>query len=106
MGTVNNEALESIKNEMKGVDMANNVINLSINIPADKKEILTAFKGLINAFRSDIEVKEVSQLDLSKENKDDFNIMDYAGVIKSDIPDNIKEMKFNDVKYRAKYGLN
>ena len=69
MGTVNNEALESIKNEMKGVDMANNVINLSINIPADKKEILTAFKGLINAFRSDIEVKEVENIEVSQENK-------------------------------------
>ena len=42
--------------------MANNMININIDIPADKKEIIAAFKGLINAFKNDIKVKEVENI--------------------------------------------
>jgi len=38
------------------------MVNININIPDDKKEIIKAFKALIDAFKNDIEVEE-------KENK-------------------------------------
>lgn len=55
------EAMKRIRNEIQGVNMAN-VVKLDIDIPADKKEIITAFKGLINAFKNDIKVKEVENI--------------------------------------------
>lgn len=91
MGTIGNEALENIRNEMKGVKMATNMINLNIDIPADKKEVITAFKGLINAFKSDISVKEntIKNNNISYEQaqKDFFN--KYVGSLK--ISDNAEQ---------------
>lgn len=39
---------------------------------------------------------------LEETEKKEFDIMDYAGIIKDDIPDNIKEMKLNDKEYLAR----
>ena len=88
MSTIKNEALESIKSEMKGFNMSSNVVNLNIDIPADKKEIVAAFKALINAFRSDIKVKEVENIEVSQENKN---------------PNSLDEFKkqFGHLKYEA-----
>lgn len=110
MGTIGNEALENIRNEMKGVKMASNMVNLNIDIPADKKEIITAFKGLINAFKSDIKVKEIVEVSQESNKTDMSKILAYAGIGKPklDIPDdiNIKDIKLNDKQYLAKrYGV-
>lgn len=106
MGTIGNEALENIRNEMKGFDMASNIVNLNIDIPADKKDVITAFQGLINAFRSDIKVKEVESTQEVKSNnityekaqKDFFG--KYVGSLK--ISDNA-EKEYNQHRV-AKYG--
>jgi hypothetical protein len=46
-----------------------NTVRFSIDIPVDKKEIITAFKGLIDAFKGDIKVKEVESGEVFQENK-------------------------------------
>jgi len=76
---------------------------ININIPEDKKEIIKAFNALINAFKNDIEIEQKENKEVHS--KDDFNIMDYAGIIKTDISDNIKKIKLNDKEYRTKYGM-
>lgn len=84
-----------------------NTIRFSIDIPVDKKEIIAAFKGLIDAFKSDIKVKEVESGEVfQKSNRVDLSrILSYAGIGKPkiDIPDdiNIKETKLNDKQYLA-----
>lgn len=94
MGTIGNEALEQIRNDMKGVKMATNMINFNIDIPADKKEVITAFKGLINAFKSDISVKEntIKNNNISYEQAQKDFFGKYAGSLK--ISDNA-EQKYN-----------
>jgi len=88
--------------------MTGDIVNLNIDIPADKKEIITAFKGLIDAFKNDINVKEVENIELSQEsNKADISeILAYAGIGKPkvDISDDIKlkDIKLNDKQYLAK----
>ncbi|MFA6756977.1 MAG: hypothetical protein GX170_03640 [Campylobacteraceae bacterium] len=41
--------------------MSTKVINFNFDVPADKKEILIAFQGLMNAFKSDIKIKEIKK---------------------------------------------
>jgi|GEM_PF-2787296 len=83
---------------------------VNINIPEDKKEIITAFKALVNAFKNDIKDSNFSSYEQGtnqgeQKKEDDFNIMDYAGIIKTDISDDIKKIKLNDKEYRTKYGM-
>jgi len=63
--------------------MLSNMVNININIPNDKKEIIQAFKSLINAFKNDIEIKKENEIihSLDKNNKlEEFNKI--AGSIK------------------------
>lgn len=55
---------DTINTIQKEIDMAN-MINLNIDIPSNKKDVIAAFKGLIVAFKNDIKVRETkdSQVD-------------------------------------------
>ena len=64
-------------------------------------EIIRKTKKLINKKH-----KEWGEPVPYPELEEEFNIMDYAGVIKSDIPDNIKEIKLNDKQYlEERFGI-
>ena len=105
MATATNE----IKEELKEHKMAD-VVNFNINIPADQKEIIAAFRGLIVTFKDKIEVEKMGTQEAKKnENVNMSNILYFAGIGKPsiNIPDdvNIKEMKLKDKEYMARrYG--
>ncbi len=87
MSTTGNEALESIKNERKGFNMTRDIVNLNIDIPADKKDIVAAFKALANAFKSDINVRgsitqAIGDNTTYQQAKDNF-FNKYAGSLKN-----------------------
>ncbi|MDY0365608.1 MAG: hypothetical protein RBQ81_07100 [Arcobacteraceae bacterium] len=88
-----------------------NVVNFNFDIPADKKEIIAAFKGLINTFKNDIKVKERDTQEAKKdENVNISSILNFAGIGKPtvNIPDdvNIKEIKLKDKEYMTRrYGI-
>jgi len=82
---------------------------ININIPDDKKEIITAFNALINAFKNDIEIRKENLLSQKKdinyqkakeENKievshDDF-FSKYVGIVKGSTTDEeVNEYKIN-----------
>ncbi|MDY0238792.1 MAG: hypothetical protein RBS42_08055 [Campylobacterales bacterium] len=105
MATATNE----IKEELKEHKMAD-VVNFNINIPADQKEIIAAFRELIVTFKDKIEVEKMDTQETKKnENVNMSNILYFAGIGKPsiNIPDdvNIKEMKLKDKEYMARrYG--
>jgi len=88
------------------------MVNININIPEDKKEIITAFNALINAFKNDIEDVNPVSYGQRKENllpkKKDINyqkakeeyITNYRGAFK--IGDNAEE-EYNQYRIN-KYG--
>lgn len=79
-----------------------NTVIFNIKVLTDKKEIVAAFNGLINAFKDEIEVtinEESSRNQTYDETKDKF-FNDYAGKVK--IEDNA-EKKYNEHRLK-KYG--
>jgi len=54
---MNNTAMQDIKSKY---EEANSMVNFNIVIPSNKKEIIRAFKGLINTFN-----KEISKADVN-----------------------------------------
>lgn len=73
-----------------------NTVIFNIKVLTDKKEIVAAFNGLINAFKDEIEVtinEESSRNQTYDETKDKF-FNDYAGKVK--IEDNA-EKKYNEI---------
>ncbi len=88
-----------------------NVVNFNFDVPADKTEIIAAFRGLIDTFKNNIEVKKVDIQEQAATNDTNIsNILAFAGIGKpaTDTPDdiNIKDLKFKDREYMTqKYGV-
>jgi len=76
------------------------MVNININIPEDKKEIITAFNALINAFKNDIEVKKEkivkSPLDNNRleEFKKQFGDLKYEVMPTKEDLDNIRANRY------------
>jgi len=80
------------------------MVNININIPEDKKDIITAFNALINAFKNDIEVRKENLLsqkkDINYQKAKEEYLTNYRGVFK--IGDNA-ENEYNQYRIN-KYG--